>query len=147
MKRLSIIFSAVLILLVCYSTVLAQSQKGMDNRTTKIEFVWTDPGLPVYCDGIEDVIAGSYNVQWIVIRKDGNPVKTHSVLSGEGKSLVTGEDFKVHEKDLAVPDFDVGILYAHINFKGNQGSHYIVRIILDLATGAFTDVKTICPGN
>jgi len=64
-----------------------------------------------------------------------------------GKVTATGgEEFKIHEKDVAVPD-ENGTVYWHFNLKGNQGSHFVGRMIWDSVAGAMIIEKAICPGN
>lgn len=148
MKKLSIFLVSALLLIFFSSTIFAQGKKkGDDNKTVKVEFEWTDYWQPVFCDGIQvDYLTGTVSVQWIVIQKDGNPVKTNVTMHGQASSNVSSEVFKVHDKELMVPDLD-GIVYWHFNLKGNQGSHYIGSMIWDSVTGAMTVEKAICPGN
>jgi len=146
MKRLSKILGAVLILLVFSTIIMAQSQKGLDNRTTKIEFTWNGYWQPLICNGSDvGFLAGPVETRWIVIQKDGIPVKIHAIISGKVEAT-WGEVFKIHEKDVAVPDFD-GTVYFHFNLKGNQGSHYVGRMIWDPGTSSLIVEKAICPGN
>ena len=145
--KVKIFFSICLIIGIAMTQLYAQGNngKGNANKTTK-EFVPFDYYMPIDCDGdgvLEDFLLGELIVQWNVHQKDGIPVKINAVMHGKATSDFTTEVFKVHEIDFMVPDLD-GIIYAHFNLIGNQGSHYIGAMTWDAGNAVLTVEKILC---
>jgi hypothetical protein len=96
-------------------------------------------------DGVDD-LAGTVTWHVVFFYKDGEMlrlnIQTKDVLV---KNPETGEVFKMSESDKE--DLVGGVTTWHTNLKGNQGTHYLLAITLDWATGIYTVDKILFPGN
>ena len=146
MKSLSKFIGAVILLLILSPVVLAQSQNGLDNRAEKVSYEWPGWWMPAYCGGTHvDDLVGSVSVQGIFIPNKDGTFKANFVMKGEGKSVTTGEVFKIHEIDKFI-SVEEGY-YSHINLIGENGTHYVVILISDSSGGIIGFEKAVCPGN
>lgn len=115
------------------------------------ESIWT---FGPNCDGEVDVITGP--VHGYVVNHY-NPVTgvfewyKFNILSAELVSQTTGELFSISGKDQGKTEGDfgdpnvVGDLYltSFRNLRGNQGSHYLVKVIwfFDASTNTWTQIR------
>jgi len=146
MKSISKIIGAVILLLILSPVVLAQSQNGLDNRAVKVNYPWPGWYIPVYCGGTHvDDLVGSVLVQGIFITTKDGAFKANYVMKGEGKSVTTGEVFKIHEVDKFISEEEG--YYSPINLIGENGTHYVMILISDSSGGIIGFDKALCPGN
>ena len=145
MKKLFIPLATALLLFFCSFSIIAQSQKALDNRAVVTIEEWTDYWQPVICDGVQiDYLTGSVLQHKVYHYKDGELVKQETHTYGEVIST-GGEVFKLNEKDKEF--VTEGSVVWHFNLVGNQGSHYIGTMYWDYINDIFIVDKAICPGN
>jgi hypothetical protein len=151
MKKLSFILVSVLLLIFFSLSVIAQSQKGLENRSIVTEETWTGYNQPVWCAGNsaadpDDYLIGTAFLHAVYHLKDGEVIKRNVIMRGEATSDITGEVFKIKEQDVENwDDFWVdGIMHWRFNLKGNMGSHYIGYYTLTLPGWVITVEKILC---
>jgi hypothetical protein len=147
MKRVLKIFSTVVLLFVFSSVVIAQNDKGINNRTFHFSYDWPGWNVDVYCGSTYvDHLVGFASVEAMyIIMKQGDEYKGHYIMRGTAQSITSGEVFKVHEVDKEVPG---EAFYATINLVGANGTHYVMKAVFDPFSGVMTGVeKAVCPGN
>lgn len=130
-------------------TQLSAQPAAPPNGTGTIKFtVEINPYTsPAYCNGeLADEITGSGTTYALVHYKDGNKVWFNYHYIGTATSDYTGEVFQVKENDYK--QYQSETIWAfHVNFIGNQGSHYIGAWTVDWGNGTVTIDKAVCPGN
>lgn len=135
MKRKGALLVIICLFLGAGSTILsAQSE----NRTYQgwYEFsYYTD----IFCEGdVVDVLWWDVKVHYVVHIKNGEAVWHMEKLKGTATGS-TGENFKYKEKDYYLND---DIIYIQYNAKGDEGSHYIGTMLIDISGGWFAEVFT-----
>jgi len=132
------------------------AQKGKNGTgTISYYYVWQDDpntegwegfSMDVYCGNkFVDHLEGSVTFHELIHFKDGAWVRIINQDKGEATSTLTGEVFRVKENGWTDKGVTTAILKA--NYIGNQGSHYIMTVSLDFATGEVEFIKTVCPGD
>jgi hypothetical protein len=133
----------------------AQNGKGGTNGTTTYlylnDYGWT---FPIYCDGalVDEIFAINFSLKARDHYTNGKLVKyTDGLTNFQGNSTITQEVFNISVQergDKIVTDENGywigGIYYGHILYKGNLGSHYFVRVKIDLGTGEFLEYESNC---
>jgi len=148
MKRLNFFLISALLLFFCSSTIMAQSQKALDNRSiVKIETPWFYE-LPVRCNGLDDVLLGEATSTSVTHYKNGIVVGSSWRTIAEATSEDTGEVFMIRENSLTKGDRFVTF---HFNAIGDQGTRYVGSMTWDMIGDPnFQNVivhRAICPGN
>jgi hypothetical protein len=112
--------------------------------TTEI-WPYYDSG-PVFCNGqVVDELFGSVKLHHVWHFEDGIWVWANHTVDGEVSSIHTNEVFKVKEIDKM--DMIQERVPYHVNFIGNNGSHYIMSATFDWSTGITTINKAVCVEN
>ena len=118
-----------------------KNEKGTGAVTADYMFDFWLPAI----DGVDELVG---TVRWHVVffYKDGEMQRLNiQVKDVLVKNPVTGEVFKMSESDKE--DLVGGVTTWHTNLKGNQGTHYILAITLDWATGIYKVDKMEKPGS
>lgn len=147
MKRLNIFLVSAL-LLFGSSSIMAQSQKALDNRSTvQTEIPWFYEA-PVECNGFTDVLEGTANSISVKHFKNGVEVGSSWRTIAEATSVKTGEIFAVRENSMTKSDWVVNF---HFNAIGEWGTRYIGSMQWDMINDPFFQNviinKFVCPGS
>lgn len=113
------------------------------NSSISFGYVWEGYSVEIYCGGVKiDTLFGTVTSHAIVHYKNGIYIRQNEQFTGVLTSKQTGELFKV--KEIFKFDGGTGTGGGHINLRGNEGSHYILKYIYDPADAnpiTFTDAK------
>lgn len=136
-------------LLLCLFLGIATTQLSAQNKSFVDRGVWVGYWIPAYCNGVQvDLLTGTASYHHIGHWHKGVWIWCHTQYSGEVKSELTDEVFKVKEidiTDIIQADIFQGIVYSHVNLIGNNGTHYIMTLIFDWGTGEVLSVEsTVC---
>jgi hypothetical protein len=115
-------------------------QKSMNKSVSHWETA--DYFTYVVCDGyLVDIVTGVVKVHAVTHFKDGEMVWEISQFKGDvvGES---GEVFKMKELDKEYAETNSVTWRYHL--KGNEGSHYIGTLTLNMTTWRITVGKTVC---
>lgn len=122
---------------------LSPPKNGNGNVT--FTYVWDEYWQPITCGDFNDALTGIVNCYFVVHFKNGLPVFANEHVNGTVCSSMTGENFKLNEKDkIEVTGSDYSFAKWHFNLIGDQGTHYIGSMIWNCLTGEMWFDKLIC---
>ena len=134
-----------LFLIICLFLGAGLNQLSAQNLEPSGNSFWLEQNWStrVYCDGIwVDVIYGYMKVHAVDIYKDGEYVRQIVHAHGEAISWVTGEKFKYKEVGKWYPNEEISTW--RYNLPGEDGSHYIGTLVIDMGVSPWQFIPGDC---